>query len=269
MLPDKALKALQSRPDLSLLIDRRTFRPEECLGTKLVIEAVVGLPGGIANAYLIRGTCPQPLPARLTMGAMADYTRLMDRFYVPISPNAAVVSAFFDLIADLYDELIGYSVNLETAQHLLSSVLETAPPSPRILDFGCGTGVAREALSELGSDAEIIGTDISTEMLRHAADRGETVLTIDQWRAETLSYDGAIACFVLHYGVPDLDLVRIASSLAPGGRFAANFFKAGGSDIRRLTQLMSDAGLALVRHTPIPSSTVSENLALVFERPTC
>jgi predicted TPR repeat methyltransferase len=201
------------------------------------------------------------------LGTQAAYTRLMDRFYVPISPSTAVVSALFDLIAELYDELIGYSTNLETARQLITLVLQGAPASARILDFGCGTGIARVALKDMSADAHIIGTDISTEMLRRAVSRGEEVLTLEQWRKGSQAYEGAIACFVLHYGVPDSDLVRIAKNLVPGGRFAANLFKASQNDIERLTRLLGQAGLQLVE--TVASMTVSENPILVFERPTC
>lgn len=271
MLPVRALAAFRTDPDLTLLVDRRALRLDEVAAAGLVIEIVMDLPGDAAKAYVLRGQGSNPMLATLTLSDRARYMRLMDRFYVPISPDAAVVSAFFDLIADIYDGLIHHSVNLETARSLLSTVLETAPPSPRILDFGCGTGLAREALRDLGigKTAHIVGTDLSVEMLRHAAERGETVLTIEKWRADRSTYDGAIACFVLHYGVPNLDLVRIANSLAPGGRFAANFFKAGDSDIRRLVDLMSDAGLRLIRHTSAVSTSTSENPMLVFERPLC
>lgn len=269
MLPAKALASFRADPDLTLLVDRRALRLDDVAKVGLVIEIVVDLPGGAAKAYLLRGQDSNPMLATLTLGARARYMRLMDRFYVPISPDAAVVSAFFDLIADIYDELIHHCVNLETARSLLSAVLETAPPSPRILDFGCGTGLAREALRDLGMTADIIGTDLSIEMLKRAAERGETVITLEKWRSDRSTYDGVIACFVLHYGVPNVDMVRIAGSLSPGGRFAANFFKAGDNDIQRLVKLMSDAGLRLIRHTSAAATSASENPVLVFERPLC
>lgn len=269
MPPSKALRALRSTPGLALLVDRR--RPSSGRGPDvgLVVEAIVDLPGGLATGYLIRAEDGLELPDKLTLGLQSSYARLMDRFYVPVSSNSAVVSALFDLIADMYDELVGYNTNLVTAQYLLGLVLEDAPDPARILDFGCGTGIARHALELMGSAAQITGTDISKEMLRHAMERGETVRTIDEWRAEAARYDGAIACFVLHYGVSSADLIRIASSLAPGARFAANFFKAQHSDIERFIALMAQAGLRLVHHQPVPSTTVANNPALAFERPMC
>lgn len=269
MLPAKALAAFRADRHLMLLIDRRALQPEDVTSARMVVESVVHLPGGVANAYLLRGEKLNSTQKNLSIGDRARYVRLMDRCYVPDAPDPTVVSALFDLIADFYDELIHDITNLDTARTLLSAVLETELPSPRILDFGCGTGLASKALSDLGLNADIIGTDISTEMLRHAAKRGETVLTIEEWRTDRSTYDGVIACFVLHYGVPDLDLVRIAASLAPGGRLAANFFKAGESDILRLVDLMSDAGLRLIRHTSTTSTSTSENPVLVFERPLC
>jgi len=72
----------------------------------------------------------------------------MDRFYLPAAPDPLVSIAFFDLIAGIYDRLTTPAVNISTAIELLKAVLPRDGPA-RILDFGCGTGFAREAVRGL------------------------------------------------------------------------------------------------------------------------
>lgn len=266
MLPSEALKALATTQGLALLIDRRGPWSGRGDSVALAVEAVIDLPGHSATAYLVRSNEPAGLPSELLHNGTVAYVRLMDRFYVPVVRNAGVVSALFDLIADLYDGLVGYTTNLETARYLLSAVLQGAAAAITILDFGCGTGIAHQALMELNVDATIVGTDISAEMLRHAVGRGEAVMTINRWRTDTRLYDGAIASFVLHYGVSDQDMKRIAIGLKPGARFAANFFKAEPSELARLIFVLEGEGLRLLRQDQVPSTTDSANPALIFER---
>ncbi|MDZ4372423.1 MAG: methyltransferase domain-containing protein [Phenylobacterium sp.] len=190
----------------------------------------------------------------------------MDRFYVPAVRDPAAITALFDLIADLYDSLVGYATNLDMARRLLRAVLEVADHPRIILDFGCGTGVAHQALQDFEFDAKVVGTDLSGEMLRNAMQRGEAVVTIDQWRRDTRLYDGAIASFVLHYGVAVDDLKKIASSLRVGGRFAANFFKANEVEVGDLIATLADVGLRLIRQEQPSVETAAANPILVFER---
>ncbi len=98
-----------------------------------------------------------------------------------------------------------------------------------MLDFGCGTGVALDVCRHLALEetiVDLVGTDLSDEMLSIARGRGQRVLTLAEWRAEpSASFDAAISCFVLHYGVPDNDHVQIAQQLKPGGIFSANLLQ--------------------------------------------
>ncbi|EEA93939.1 class I SAM-dependent methyltransferase [Pseudovibrio sp. JE062] len=83
---------------------------------------------------------------------------------------ADYVSALFDQKAELFDlklmEILKYSVPHKIHQSLQSNNLG---PFKRLLDLGCGTGLAAEALQEQVSYKT--GVDISKEMLKLAQDK--------------------------------------------------------------------------------------------------
>jgi len=63
-------------------------------------------------------------------------------------------------------------IDLE-AWHMLGDLarrpLPTRPPSPRLLDFGCGAGAFMRALARRDFAGEMVGSDVSTGMLDEAA----------------------------------------------------------------------------------------------------
>lgn len=88
------------------------------------------------------------------------------------------VRRFFDSVAVGWDE----RVRSDAPQYLepLEAALErVAPRTGRILDIGTGTGAAALKLADRYPDAEIVGIDLSTEMVAQAkakvADRGGRV----------------------------------------------------------------------------------------------
>lgn len=100
----------------------------------------------------------------------------------------------------------------------------------RVLDLGTGTGaVAERAATLVGPDGEVIGVDISTEMLaaarRGMAVRGITNVSLREGRAEALpipddSVDAVLASLSLMYVIDRASAAReIARALKPGGRF--------------------------------------------------
>ena len=190
----------------------------------------------------------------------------MDRFYLPAIRNASVVTPMFDMIASLYDAFTDTTVNLATASLLLEAVLVHAPSGAPILDFGCGTGVAVGALKLLGSEARLLGVDVSTGMLSRAQQRGLSVISIESWRSAPPQVGGAIANFVLHYGVPDDDLARIARSLLPGSVFCANLFGAEPDILAKTVQVLTACGLVHDRKFPI-ARPIKPDLMLSFRKP--
>lgn len=158
-------------------------------------------------------------------------SRLLDRhFYVhrhdAPERRSACERALFDAIADQYDHQIDEETNRRTIGRLLGAVAAHggARRPLRVLDFGCGTGLAATVADPDAFD--LIGTDASARMLRRAAARGmSTVPLADLPRLGAGWADGAIASFVLHLAVPAAGLAAAATALRAGGVFAANFHK--------------------------------------------
>jgi hypothetical protein len=271
---------LEADPETTLLLDRRERHlADASQASGLVLAGVWELPsrddGPPIYAALLRPpshemdpTVGYPFPKRIEC-ADATYLRFVDRFYLPAAPDPVVSAVLFDLIADVYDRLTSPDVNIETARLVLQAVLgNCAVKTPRILDFGCGTGLALEAVRRIerhSDDLELIGTDVSQKMLELAARRGERVLRLDQWRAlPNDSFDGAISAFVFHFGVPREDQNRIALQLRPGARLAANYFKANAQAIEMLVSDLAHCGLVLEKMESMATTPRSENRMIVF-----
>lgn len=118
-----------------------------------------------------------------------------------------------DLIEDL-----GYVADAETCRILLSIITDR---NARILDAGCGTGLAGRRLMEAGC-TNIHGNDYSSKMLDKARATG-AYLTLEQHDltqpvVTTEPFDAAISVGVFAFSVPSVEhLVNITSALKPGG----------------------------------------------------
>lgn len=88
----------------------------------------------------------------------------------PTAAPPAYVATLFDQTADAFDDILvrqlGYDVP-RLARTLAGGHI--AGPH-RMLDLGCGTGLAGVAFADLAPD--IIGVDLAQDMLSHAHDRG-------------------------------------------------------------------------------------------------
>lgn len=252
---------------LGLMVDRRQPGSDRRLPADLHIVSQVDLDGAEPGvwAWLVRSPGSGSLPEQVVSPGFGVQVRLMDRFYLPEVRDPDLIRTMFDLIADLYDRITAHEVNLSTSRELLDQVLDGVPPTPVILDFGCGTGIAIEALASLGAEAHLLGVDLSTAMLRRAAARGEAVLSATEWRSAPPAVDGAIASFVLHYGVPKDDLIRIARCLLPGCAFAANLFGGSPEEVQTLAQELALERLELTRRAEL-GGTRTANILLTFRK---
>lgn len=267
MHPSEASAAMAADTSLGLVVDRRQPGPGRSLPEALDLVCSLDLGEGDrdVHAWLVRARGGGPLPPRVLSDAFGVQVRLMDRFYLPKLRDQGLVRTVFDLVAGIYDDLVTHEVNLRTARMLLGKVLEGSAPNPLVLDFGCGTGIAAQALAGLGREAKLLGVDLSAAMLRQAAARGEATMSLQDWRRCPPPVEGAIASFVLHYGVPDEDLARIGAGLRPGGRFAANLFRLSPAEAGALEQRLSALSLDLVDAVELGGTSAS-NLMLVFSK---
>jgi SAM-dependent methyltransferase len=203
-----------------------------------------------------------------------EFRRLLDRFHLPAVPDTDLSVALFDLCAEEYERLVDVAMNVSNIHNLLRVALaarqgEAGPV--RILDFGCGTGLAVVALQSFvpGPDGaiQLIGTDRSPHMLRMAARRGLLVLTEEAWACVPAgAYDAVIASYVVHLGLSQSDSELISKKLAPGGVFVANYHRGDETDMAGVAALLSRAGL---RPMPLPTCDVGTpgNPTILFGHP--
>lgn len=164
-------------------------------------------------------------------------SRLLDRHHYVYRPDSPIRRAeceqvLFDLIAADYELEIDGETNRRTIGRLLDAVSEHcgARPPLKVLDFGCGTGLAATVADRRVFD--LTGTDPSDRMLERARARGmDTVPLADLARLGTGWADGVIASFVLHLAVPPAALAAATAPLRNGGVLAANFHKGQGRDV--------------------------------------
>lgn len=119
----------------------------------------------------------------------------------------------------------GYEKNARFVSALGGEILKWLAPQPgeRIIDLGCGDGKLSQKIAEAGAD--VVGVDISNELLAIAKADGLDVRLMD---AEALEFadefDAVFSNAALHWMPrPDLVLAGIAKALKPGGRFVAEF----------------------------------------------
>jgi ubiquinone/menaquinone biosynthesis methyltransferase len=149
----------------------------------------------------------------------------------------AVVAQRFDAVARRYDAMqqlnFGYTSDLSKSAERLG-----APPTGRILDLCCGTGLSTEALIKLYPHASIVALDASKGML--AAARAKPALSSVRF-VEGDAHDPAAAgasgpfdAVFMAYGIrnmsePDACLSRIRQLLSPGGVVAFHEYLLRGS----------------------------------------
>jgi SAM-dependent methyltransferase len=93
----------------------------------------------------------------------------------------------------------------------------------RILDLGCGDGVLTEAIAAYGAD--VLGADLSEELLAAAAAKGLKVRKVDghalPFRDE---FDAVFTNAALHWmRKPELVIAGVHRALRPRGRFVGEF----------------------------------------------
>ncbi|WP_017662802.1 class I SAM-dependent methyltransferase [Baaleninema simplex] len=132
---------------------------------------------------------------------------------------------FFDIWASNYDCLLTTVFYQAIHQRLLEFV--ELPPSPRLLDLGCGTGRLLDRFARTYPDLQGTGLDLSLEMIQQARKRNafDDRLDFAVGNVESLPFDAeqfdAVSCTVsfLHYPRPEVAIAEIDRVLKPGGRF--------------------------------------------------
>ena len=134
------------------------------------------------------------------------------------------VEAYFDRFAPDFDQKLVDVLGYDGPERLSRLIGAVRPDFARILDLGCGTGLAAASLRAFGG--AMTGVDLSARMLERAAARGlyaDIVKSEAQHYLETCgrSWDLVVAADVLiYFGAMEALFKAVAACLAPGGLFA-------------------------------------------------
>jgi SAM-dependent methyltransferase len=95
-----------------------------------------------------------------------------------------------------------------------------ASPGPRVLDVGCGTGIAARLFQASG--CEVLGVDPDARMASLAGQGGLAVevATFEGWDPASREFDAVIAAQAWHWVDPFAGAVKAAEVLRRGGRLA-------------------------------------------------
>ncbi|HSA67223.1 MAG TPA: class I SAM-dependent methyltransferase [Methyloceanibacter sp.] len=118
-----------------------------------------------------------------------------------------------------------YAVKGRFVSDLARPVLELLSPraGERILDLGCGDGVLTQEIAARGAD--VLGADLSEELLEAAAAKGLKVQKVDGHALPFKNeFDAVFTNAALHWmRRPELVIAGVHRALRPRGRFAGEF----------------------------------------------
>lgn len=118
-----------------------------------------------------------------------------------------------------------YSTHGRFVADLAGAVFEWLTPvaGERILDLGCGDGALTQKLADAGAD--VLGVDMSDDLLSAARERGLTVSNYDGQQLDfAAEFDAVFSNAALHWmSQPEKVIDGVYRALKPGGRFVAEF----------------------------------------------
>lgn len=167
----------------------------------------------------------------------------LDRFWLLLPDSVFEQRQFWKYFYSLYScnylHMINRSHNTLCLSYFKSLIERNCalPLAYKILDYGCGPGLALEVF---GSE-HLVGYDNNPDMQIQAKKYGVSTLDAENFFAMApCSFDGGIACYVFHMAIPKKDIIKISQLLKTGGVFVANFYKGLGE--REITLSFQEAG---------------------------
>jgi predicted TPR repeat methyltransferase len=169
------------------------------------------------------------------------------------APPPALIADLFDTYAPTFERHLVEELQYRVPRALAALVAETgAVPDRtwRVLDLGCGTGLAGVELAAYAR--ELIGVDLSPRMVTRARERGLYAEVHCEDLATTLArvtdVDLIVAADVFIYvGVLDQAIAACARALRPGGLLAFSVERSTGEDVVLQTTLRYAHGDAYIR----------------------
>lgn len=179
---------------------------------------------------------------------------------VLVDPNIdrappAYVEALFDGFAERFDRQLVEMLGYEAPKLLADLVTRQRGRFERILDLGCGTGLAAPHLRRFGGN--LTGVDLSAAMLAKAAERGDYVALVRGEAVDFLtqhpdSFDLILAADVLIYFGDLAPLFSAAGAALPSGGLLAISTELGEGGWRLLPSARYAHGDDYIRETAAP-----------------
>lgn len=128
---------------------------------------------------------------------------------------------WYDDIAHHYD-IDPFNLITDTRDLAFEQIEANVTPPDQVIDLGCGTGDGLKRLQGLYSDADLVGLDLSSEMLKLAQNKvdfetiHDSATNVDQ-HAENDSFDLVLLHYVMGFVSIDDILPIVSQLLRPGG----------------------------------------------------
>ncbi|MBL7995296.1 class I SAM-dependent methyltransferase [bacterium] len=140
-----------------------------------------------------------------------------------IENRHSIISSFFPGTGKSYDTVVNvFSLGLD--RYWKRAIYKRVPPSSRILDLACGTGIVTLGLAKRHPGAEIVGVDITDDYLTIYQERIQKHNIKAQFilgNAEDVILDGlfdtVVSSYIPKYVDPDMLLKNISPHIRSGG----------------------------------------------------
>ncbi|MCU1370296.1 MAG: Methyltransferase type 11 [Ilumatobacteraceae bacterium] len=173
--------------------------------------------------------------------------------------DVATTQAVYDASADRYVAFAGTELSSATEVPFDRSMLETfvqmvaSRSDTQVADIGCGPG--RVAAFLASRDLDVIGVDVSTEMLGHAR-RAHPEITFEEGRLDHLPFSdgclGGAVCWysIIHAPPARLDgiFAELLRTLRPGGLLLLAFQAGHGQALHQADAHGTGRALTTFRH---------------------
>lgn len=181
----------------------------------------------------------------------------------------AYVEALFDGFADRFDRQLVDMLNYQAPGLMTELVARQRETFERILDLGCGTGLAAPHLRRFGG--RLTGVDLSAGMLAKAAERGDYDTLVRSEGVEFLErhpsgFDLIVAADVLIYFGDLTPVFAAAAAALPSGGLLAISTEVGERGWRLLPSARYAHGDNYVRKTAAPWFEVVEREEIPLRR---
>ena len=169
----------------------------------------------------------------------------LDRFLLILPDSFKEQQVFWERFYSLYSveylHLVDIDHNLSCMRYFkkLLKKYDILYPQFKILDYGCGPGLSLDVFCH----EHLVGYDNNSKMLELAKARGLNVLSKKEFdELPPNSFDGVIACYVLHMAIPENDIIKLAGLMKVGGVLVANYYKDLG--LERVSLMLQKLGFS-------------------------